>query len=94
MTGTIESIAKRLSGTETAVEINTAGLAKPVAEIYPSDDIIGILFRNNVAVTIGSDSHAPEDVCCGYPLAIEKLRKAGYRKVSGFTGRKRHEVNL
>ena len=94
MSGIIESIAKTLSGTETAVEINTAGLLKPVAEIYPSDDIIDILFRNNVAVTLGSDSHSPEDVCYGYPLAVEKLKKAGYRKVSGFTGRKRHELDL
>lgn len=94
MTGIIESIAQRLSGTQTAVEINTAGLLKPVAEIYPSDEIIGILFRNNVAVTLGSDSHTPGDVCYGYPQAVEKLKKAGYRKVSGFTGRKRHELNL
>jgi histidinol-phosphatase (PHP family) len=94
MTGIIESIAQRLSGTQTAVEINTAGLQKPVAEMYPSDEIIEILFRNNVAVTIGSDSHTPEDVCYGYELAYEKLKKAGYRKVSGFTGRRRHELNL
>jgi histidinol-phosphatase (PHP family) len=94
MTGLIESIARRISGTDTVVEINTAGLLQPVAELYPSDEIIDILFRNNVAVTMGSDSHSPENVCYGYSIAIEKLKKAGYRKVSGFTGRKRHELNL
>ena len=94
MSPRIELIAKKLSLSGTVVEINTAGLLKPVAEIYPSDEIIDILFRENVAVTIGSDSHSPEDVCYGYPLAIEKLKRAGYRKVSGFTARKRHEVNL
>lgn len=94
MGSTVERIAKILSAKGTVVEINTSGLLKPVAEIYPSDDIIDLLFRENVPVTMGSDSHSPEDVCYGYSLAIDKLRKAGYRKVSGFTGRKRHELNL
>ena len=91
MTGIIESIAKSLSETRTAVEINTAGPEKPVAEIYPSDDIIGILFRNNAGVTIGSDSHASGHVCYGYPLAIEKGR---IEEGPGFYLSKKHELNL
>lgn len=94
MSPVFEKIARLLSANGTVVEINTAGLQKPVGEIYPSDDIIDILFRNNVPVTLGSDSHSPEDVCYGYPLAMEKLKRAGYRKVSGFTSRERHEVYL
>lgn len=94
MSKVVERIAKILSARGTVVEINTSGLLKPVAEIYPSDDIIEILFRENVPVTLGSDSHSPGDVCYGYPDAIEKLKRTGYRKVSGFSRRKRHELNL
>jgi len=94
MTPVVSRIAKKMSARGIAAEINTSGLRKPVHEIYPSDEIINILFQENVPVTMGSDSHSPEEVCSGYPLAIEKLKNAGYRKISGFTKRKRHELLL
>ena len=90
----IRRIAKKMSAFGIAAEINTSGLRKPVQEIYPSDEIINIFFEENVPITMGSDSHSPEDVCSGYTPAIEKLKKTGYRKVSGFTKRKRHELPL
>ncbi|HNX23224.1 MAG TPA: histidinol-phosphatase HisJ family protein [Spirochaetota bacterium] len=94
MNPVIRRIAAKMSANGIAAEINTSGLRKPVHEIYPSDEIIDILFRENVPVTLGSDSHSPDDVCSGYPYAIEKLKSAGYRKISGFTQRKRHELQL
>lgn len=94
MTPVIRRIAKEMSAKGIAAEINTSGLRKPVKEIYPSDDIIKIFFQENVPVTMGSDSHTPDDVCSGYPAAIEKLKTAGYRKLSGFTQRKRHDILL
>jgi len=94
MSPIIRRIAKKMSQYGTAAEINTSGLIKPVKEIYPSDSIIKIFFEENVPVTLGSDSHQPDDVCRGYDIAIAKLRSAGYRKVSGFTRRVKHDVNL
>lgn len=94
MTPVIRRVVRKISACGMAVEINTSGLRKPVNEIYPSDEIIRILFEENVPVTMGSDSHSPEDVCSGYPHAMETIKKAGYRKISGFTGRKRHELPL
>ncbi len=94
MTPVIRRIARKMSVKGIAAEINTSGLRKPVQEVYPSDEIINILFQENVPVTMGSDSHTPDDVCSGYSLAIGKLKSAGYRKVSGFTHRKRHELPL
>ncbi len=90
----VKRIAAKLAQTGTAVEINTAGLRKPVGEIYPSAQIVEILFQANVPVTLGSDSHSPDDVGAGYAEAYEMLKKAGYRKVSGFIKRKRYEVNI
>ena len=90
----VRRIIKKMSAYGIAAEINTSGLRKPVDEIYPSDEIINILFQENVPVTMGSDSHSPADVCSGYHQAIEKLKSAGYRKISGFTKRKRHELLL
>ncbi len=90
----VEKIARSLSRHGVAVEINTGGLRHTVNEIYPSDRIIGVLFNNNVPVTLGSDAHAPENTGYSFPLAVEKLKKAGYRKISGFSKRTRYNVAL
>jgi len=94
MSDPVKRIAAKLARAGTAVEINTAGLRKPVGEIYPSAQITEILFRENVPVTLGSDSHSPDEVGADYARAYEMLRKTGYRKVSGFVKRKRYEVNI
>jgi histidinol-phosphatase (PHP family) len=91
---TIEALAGKLAACGMAFEVNTSGLIKPVGEMYPSRDIIEIFFRKNVAVTLGSDSHAPEHVCYGFDLALEELRRAGYRKITGFRKRRPFEILL
>lgn len=88
MNDRIVKIAKAASGTNTAVELNTSGLRKPVKEIYPSIDILKILFQENVAVTIGSDSHSPNDVGADYNAALENIKKVGYTKLVQFKKRK------
>ena len=90
----IETIAKKMAKTETAFELNTSGLIKPVKEMYPSKEIIDIFFNCNVPVTMGSDSHSPEHVGHGYEMAIELLKTAGYRKLAVFRKRKLFEIPL
>jgi histidinol-phosphatase (PHP family) len=75
-----------------AVELNTAGIRKPVTEIYPSDGIIEIFYRSNVPVTLGSDAHRPEEVGYMFNKAVEKIKKAGYRKISGFSKKQRYDI--
>ena len=89
---TIDTLAKKMSRAGMAFEVNTSGLIKPVGEMYPSQDIIEIFFRNNVAVTLGSDSHSPEHVGYGFESALEAIRSAGYRKM--VTYRKRRPVTV
>jgi len=92
MNDVVRRIAKKMAKKNITAEVNTSGLKKPVNEIYPSDEILNIFFEENVPVTLGSDSHSPDDVCSGYSVAIDKLKRTGYRKVSGFTMRKRHDI--
>ncbi|MCE5203231.1 MAG: histidinol-phosphatase HisJ family protein [Coriobacteriales bacterium] len=63
------------------VEVNTAGLRKPCAELYPSDAFLRELRKAGVRVTVGSDAHAPCDVCTGYSQAVDALRRAGYESI-------------
>ncbi len=91
-----KEISALFNGTRhsTAVEINTAGLRKPVQEIYPSKDIISLLFSLNVPVTLGSDSHSPDEVGYEFGSAVEMLKHAGYRKISAFEKRRRYDITL
>ncbi len=90
----ISRLGRALSGGSLSVELNTAGLRKPVGEIYPSPRILEILFENNVPVTLGSDSHLPEEVGYEFSRAAEILRSCGYRSISGYQRKKRYDVPL
>ncbi len=92
--GTIEEIASLMAANNVAAEINTAGFRKPVKEIYPSEEIISIFFNKNVPVTLGSDAHSPVEISHMFGEAIEIIKKAGYRKISGFEKKQRYDIPL
>ena len=48
--------------TKTCIELNTAGLRKDCAEIYPHPDILKLARQLGVQITFGSDAHAPNEV--------------------------------
>jgi histidinol-phosphatase (PHP family) len=77
-----------------AVEVNTGGLRKPCAEIYPSLDFLRECRVAGVAATVGSDAHKPGEVGADWGAARELLLAAGYRSVVVFRGREPHEVGL
>ena len=91
---TIKDIAQIMARNDLAAEINTAGLRKPVGEIYPSQNIIDIFFQQNVPVTLGSDSHSPDEVGYMFNETLQILRKAGYRNISGFKKKKRYTIAI
>ena len=71
-----------------AVEINTAGLRKPVKEIYPALDALKIYRQEKVWMTFGSDSHQPSEVGMDFDLARDWALAAGYAEYVRFAGRK------
>jgi histidinol-phosphatase (PHP family) len=77
-----------------AVEVNTAGLRKPVGEIYPSLRMLQACRRRGVPATLGSDAHAPHEVGAGLAEAGELLAEAGYDSVVVFRKRVAREVAL
>ncbi len=94
-TKTVEDLARLIAlGKNLAVELNTAGIRKPVNEIYPSRKIIEIFYNYNVPVTLGSDAHKPEEVGYGFSGAVKILKDAGYRKISGFIKRQRYDIEI
>lgn len=89
-----EPVLKKIRASGLVVEINSAGLRKPVKEIYPSLEIMEQMFRLSIPVTLGSDAHNPQQVGEGLENCVELLKKIGYRSMICFERRKHRVIPL
>ncbi|HWQ76133.1 MAG TPA: histidinol-phosphatase HisJ family protein [Syntrophomonas sp.] len=76
------------------VEINSAGLRKPVGEIYPADELLSILYEMNIPITLGSDAHHPDQMGAGLAEAREAAIKAGYKNITVFDQRRSSSIPI
>ncbi|HLH15013.1 MAG TPA: histidinol-phosphatase [Solirubrobacteraceae bacterium] len=72
-----------------AVEVSTAGLRKPVGEIYPARPFLEMCLEAGVPIALSSDAHHPEDVGAGYEQALELFAELDVRELCVFEGRSR-----
>ncbi|MDB6109717.1 MAG: Histidinol phosphate phosphatase HisJ family [Pedosphaera sp.] len=93
-TSLFERFLKAAAKHNVAMELNTAGLRKDCKEIYPSPKIVQLAKQHGVAITFGSDSHAPGEVGMNFKEAIELARSVGYTHTRRFTNRKAEAVAL
>ena len=87
-------VAEILAGEHVAIEVSTAGLRKPCKELYPSDGFLVACARAGVSVTTGSDAHRPEEVGLDLDVALDALRRVGYREIVYFDKRQPKVVGL
>lgn len=64
------------------IEVSTAGLRKPVGELYPGPQLLQAFRAAGVDATVGSDAHATEEVGWGLDQAYSALDAAGYKRVA------------
>ncbi len=76
------------------LELNAAGLRKPVGEIYPSKALLEEAYALDIPVTFGSDAHSPEQVGFGYEEAVALAKEVGYSRAVTFKGRDREMVKF
>jgi histidinol-phosphatase (PHP family) len=72
-----------------AVELSTAGLRKPVGELYPARQFAELLVEAGVPFALSSDAHLPEQVGFRYDDALAFLEEIGAREIAVFEGRRR-----
>ena len=87
-------LAQRFGRAGVCVEVNTSGLRKPVAEIYPHPDLLRACREAGVPTTFGSDAHTPGDVAADFTAAAALMRAAGYEHYRTFAGRQLKETAL
>ena len=79
-----ERAADAFAAAGVAVEVSTAGLRKPVGELYPDLSLLVACAERGVPVTLASDAHLPSDVGRDLERAVAHARSAGYETVTVF----------
>ncbi|CAM4514219.1 histidinol-phosphatase (PHP family) [Paenibacillus endophyticus] len=90
-----DDVAKTLKEADVASEINT-GLAYryPVKEMCPNPTFLNRLYAHGVPITLGSDSHFPDDIGTMLEEAEQLARDTGYTEIVYFENRKRIHTAL
>jgi len=80
--------AVRASGA--ALEISSAGLRKPVGEVYPHGRILARAAEMDIPFAFGSDAHAPGQVGHAMDACLAMLEACGVEEIACFEKRHRH----
>jgi histidinol-phosphatase (PHP family) len=86
-----EKLAAAVDGAGVALEISTAGLRKPVGELYPDPRLLEL---SSAPITLASDAHEPPLVGEDFDSAIALARAAGRETVTVFDARTRRQEPL
>ena len=89
----IRSIAqnalKAIKKSNMTLELNVAGLRKPVKESYPSPLLLEMAFELDIPITFASDAHAPEQIGLFYEDVTALARSIGYTHCATYRNRDR-----
>jgi len=85
---------KAIKEANMVIELNGAGLRKPIKELYPSPDLLEVIYELNIPITFSSDAHAVEQIGFGYNEAIEIAKRVGYTQAVTFEQRESQLVTF
>jgi histidinol-phosphatase (PHP family) len=78
---------EQIADSGVAVEVSTAGLRKPVGEIYPAPAFLEMLVDAGVPLALSSDAHVPDQLGHGYEQAVALLGDHGVSEIAVFDRR-------
>lgn len=84
-----EPAVEAIAASGIAVEVSTAGLRKPVGELYPARDFAEMCVEAGAVFSLSSDAHVPEHVGFGYDRATEFMGELGIEEICVFERRSR-----
>jgi len=88
----IRKTLDRIADTGMAMELNTSGMHKIIAEMNPFPAMLAEMCQRGIPVTVGADAHEPRRVGEAFLHAYDLLEEAGYTSVSFFIERERQDV--
>ena len=94
----IIDIAKKallaIKESDMVLEINMAGIRKPIGEPYPSLDILKEAYKLDIPITFASDAHTPEQVSLFAKEITDMAKSVGYTQCATFKDRKREMIDF
>lgn len=90
----LEETADAIAESGVVVDVNSAGLRKPVGEIYPERTFLEMFYRRGVPIILSSDAHAADEVGAGYEKSVKLVKDVGYTEVATFDARQRGAMAL
>ena len=69
------------------MEVSTAGLRKPVGELYPAPEFAAMCVDAGANFTLSSDAHSPAVVGHEYERAVRQMRDWGIEEITTFKRR-------
>ena len=94
LAGEMDDAVAAIAATGVAIECSSAGLRKPVGELYPEPGLLARFREAGVPATLSSDAHAPGDVARDYATSVAALRGAGYETITRFSRREPSQVPI
>ncbi len=94
LAGAMDEAVAAIAAAGVAIECSSAGLRKPVGELYPEPALLARFREAGVPATLSSDAHHPGDVARDYPTAVAALRGAGYETITRFSRREPAQVPI
>jgi histidinol-phosphatase (PHP family) len=78
-----------IAESDVAIEVSTAGLRKPVGEIYPASAFLEMCLEAGRPVALSSDAHEPEFLGHEYERAVDWLHELRVSEIAVFERRER-----
>src|SRR5918994_1407563 len=94
ITSILEETADAVAESGVVVDVNAAGLRKPVGEVYPAREFLEMFHKRGVPIVLSSDAHAPDQVAMGYDTSLALVHDVGYREVATFRNHERGTLPL
>jgi len=84
-----EHAMEGIAESNVAIEVSTAGLRKPVGEIYPSQPFLEMAVDAGIPIALSSDAHVPDQLAFRYEDAVKLLEEVGVQELAVFEKRQR-----
>ena len=89
-----KDVLRAIKKSNMVMEINTAGLRKPIGEMYPSRALLEEAYALDIPITFSSDAHAVDQIGLGYDLATTLAKDIGYTQAVTFQGRDKQLITF
>lgn len=83
----VQPVLDHIAKNGMAIEINTSGWRRQVAEAYPSPLILSLAAEREIPLTFGSDAHAPGEIGFQFAEALALARDTGCKESLRFKNR-------